>query len=141
MKIKFLIVLISLLFASSLAFPWKKKEQPSLYLTPSDPRSDYNYEEKVKSHSVFEVGKRIYFYVYTPEGFSSDYIKYQIVKQDDNAHVGGYTRVRNITRRVKNKHYYLDYFVLNEKGKYILQIFNIDNLHQWITYGEFRVVE
>ena len=54
----------------------------------------------IKSFDVFGINKRIYFLIYTPEGFKSDYIKYQIVKQDDNAHVGGYSRVRNITRRV-----------------------------------------
>ena len=71
----------------------------------------------------------------------SDYIKYQIVKQDDNAHVAGYTRIRNITCRVKNKNYYSDYFILFEEGKYFLQVFDIQNLHQWLVIGGFRVVE
>ena len=36
---------------------------------------------------------------------------------------------------------YYDYFILYEAGKYYLQIFDIENLNQWIVIGEFRVVD
>jgi hypothetical protein len=48
--------------------------------------------------------------VYNPQGFKSDYIKYQVFKQDDKAHIGGYSRIRNITKKLNNKNYYIDYF-------------------------------
>lgn len=91
--------------------------------------------------SVFSANKRIYFYVYNPDSFKSDYVRYQIIKQDDNAHVGGYSRVRNITRRLKDKNSFSDYFVLTGAGKYAIQIFDITNLNQWVAFGAFRVVE
>lgn len=122
------------------AFFWNKKEKPSLFLSSKDPRISTEYDNKLQNEDVFKLGDRIYFFIYTKEGFKSDYIKYQIVKQDGNAHVGGYTRIRNITKRVTNKNYYTDYFVLSETGKYILQIFDITNLHHWIAIGQFMVV-
>ena len=83
----------------------------------------------------------IYFFIYVPEGFESQYIKYQIVKQDDKAHIGGYTRIFNYLKKVSNKHTYSDYFTLSQAGKYYIQVYNITNLHRWIALGRFNVVE
>lgn len=138
---KFLLILILLSITSPChAFFWKKKEKPSLILSSKDPRETISYDEIIISEDVFKLGNRIYFLIYTPDGFKSDFIKYQLVKQDDKAHVGGYTRIRNITKRVSDKNYYIDYFVLSEAGKYILQIFDIENLHHWIAIAYFVVV-
>ena len=90
---------------------------------------------------VFKTNERIYFQINVPKGFKSQYIKYQIVKQDDNAHMGGYTRIRNITVKVNSKHSYSDYFVLSQKGKYYIQVFDIENLQQWLAIGSFLVIE
>ncbi len=122
------------------AFFWSKKEKPTLFLSTNDPRLTIQHNQKLANQDVFKIGDRIYFLVYTPDGFKSDYIKYQVFKQDDNAHLGGYTRIRNITRRVYDKNYYVDYFILTEAGKYGLQIFDIENLHHWIAFGHFLVV-
>ena len=118
-----------------------KKAKPELFLTPYDPRIVSNYDEKIEPINVFKTRERIYFSVYNQKGFKSDYIKYQIVKQDDNAHVGGYSRVMNKTVRVSNKNYYVDYFVINRSGKYFIQIFDIENLNQWVVMGAFAVLD
>lgn len=118
----------------------KKKEKPYIVLSSADLNNEENLK-KATLNSVFKINERIYFYVYTPDGFKSDYIKYQIVKQDDNAHVQGFTRIRNITKRVKNKNKFVDYVVLSQKGKYFIQVFDIENLHQWIAIAGFLVVD
>lgn len=141
MKKLLAILFLILLCAPSYAFFFKKKEKSSLFLSSIDPRITISYDEKISNEDIFNTGKRIYFLVYNPEGFKSDYIKYQIFKQDDNAHVGGYSRVRNITRKIDNRNYYIDYFVLSEAGKYGLQIFDIENLHHWVAFAHFLVVE
>lgn len=139
---KILITLISLLLLSpSYGAFWKKKEKPSLFLSSTDPKIKIMAQEALPDESIFKKKTRIYFLIYTPEGFSSDYIKYQIIKQDDKAHVGGYSRIRNKVCKVKDKNYYTDYFVIQDAGKYVLQIFNIENQHHWITYGHFRVID
>ena len=141
MKKLLAILFLILLCTPTYAFFFKKKEKPTLFLSSIDPRVTISYDEKINNEDVFKIGDKIYFLIYNPEGFKSDYIKYQIFKQDDNAHVGGYSRIRNITRRVDNKNYYVDYFVLSEAGKYGLQIFDIENLHHWIAFAHFLVVE
>ena len=138
---KILIIFIILIFSTpSYAFFWTKKEKPSLLLSSVDPRITIEYDNKIQNEDVFKIGNRIYFLIYNPNGFSSDYIKYQIVKQDDKAHIGGYSRIRNITKRVSDKNYYIDYFVLSESGKYILQVFDITNLHHWLAIAQFVVI-
>lgn len=140
---KYLIILlgICLIQSACYAFGFKKKQKPVLFLSPISPQIELEKSGTIKSFDVFKKDNKIYFLIYTPFGFKSDYIKYQIVKQDDNAHVGGYSRVRNITRRVNDKNTYIDYFVLSESGKYYLQIFDITNLHQWIAIASFKVID
>lgn len=137
MKKILLIIFIFLFINPCFAFSFKKKEEPQLLITADDP----SVEKEIQPCSVFKVDDKIFFIISTKDGFKSDYIKYQIVKQDDNAYVGGFTRVRNITRRVRNKNFYYDYFTLSQAGKYYLQVFDIQNLHQWLAIGAFRVVD
>ncbi len=127
--------------ASIVDFFKKEDNKTYLFLDTKDPRDVQGIDAKLASYQVFKKSDKLYFYIYNKNGFKSDYLKYQIVKQDDNAHIGGYTRIQNKTIRLKNKNYYLDYFVLNQSGKYYIQIFDITNLNQWIAFGEFRVVD
>ena len=140
-KLIYLLLFIVLISLTSYAGIFKKNPKPVLYLTSYDPRTITSYDEKIEPVNVFRKGDRIYFSVYTKKGFESDFIKYQVVKQDDKAHIGGYSRVMNKTVRVSNKNYYVDYIVINSAGKYFIQIFNITNLQQWIVMGAFAVLD
>jgi len=141
-KIKAVLVLILFLYTllPSSASWFSKKQQTSVFLTSYNPLTQTNYDTVIKSQDFFKINTRIYFQVFNPNGFKSDYIKFQIVKQDDNAHTGGYTRIQNKTKRVKDKNYFCDYFVLSEAGKYFIQIFDIENLQHWLVLAHFRVV-
>lgn len=138
---KILVFFIVFFFFCGCAFAFGKKPKPVLFLSESEEALEKEILSNDHGKDVFAVDKKIYFLVYTPKGFESDYIKYQIVKQDDNAHRAGYSRIRNRTCRLNNKNYYSDYFVLHETGKYFIQIFDITNLHQWVAFGGFLVVE
>ena len=141
-KLALLLLLISIINIGSteaIAWPWKKKEKPILIITDKNPQGEFGYDEKIINYETFKKNQRIYFLIYNPKGFSSNYIKYQITKQDDKAHIGGYTRIRNITKRLNDKYYFSDYFLLTEAGKYYLQVFDITNLHQWLAIGAFGV--
>ena len=141
-KLLLILFLILFIFVPIANAKWfKKDEKPQLYLTSYDPRISRGYDDKIEPINVFRVGDRIYFSVYTKKGFSSDYIKYQIVKQDDNAHIGGYSRVTNKIVKVSDKNSYIDYVVVNSAGKYFIQIFDIENLQQWIAMGAFAVLD
>lgn len=139
---KILIVFIALFFVfANCAFAFGKKQKPVIFLSATDPSLIKTFDTTIEQVNVFKVRDKIYFTIYVPDGFKSDYIKYQIVKQEDNAHIGGYTRIRNITRKVEDKHSYSDYFTLSQAGKYYIQIFDIQNLHQWLAIGAFQVVD
>ncbi len=134
-----LTILLSILV--SIAAYAKKQNKPVIIMSSYDPTVVEAYNNTITSHNIFAVNSRIYFTIYNPKGFKSDYIKYQIIKQDDNAHIGGYTRIRNLTKKVNDKYSYTDYFVLASKGKYYIQVFDITNLHQWLAIDEFRVID
>ena len=140
-KIIYLIIFLILLVPYSDAKFFEKKQKPELYLTSYDPGEQRGYDEKIEPVNVFRVGDRIYFSIYSKQGFKSDFIKYQIIRQDDNAHIGGYSRIMNKTVRISNKNLYVDYFVLSRSGKYFIQIFDIQNLHQWLAMGAFAVLD
>jgi len=138
------LVLFFLILAtnSASALFWnKEKKQTDLILTTKATLDEKELNGAYYANAVFRVGERIYFHVYSKEGFKSNFIKYQIVKQDDNAHIGGYSRVRNVTKRVRDRNYDSEYFVMSEKGKYLVQVFNIENLNHWIAYRDFLVVD
>ena len=137
---KILIIFLFLTCLLAPVFAWGKKQKPVLLLSPYDPRIS-NYDTKLEQANVFKKGEKIYFMIYNPKGFESQYIKYQIIRQDDNAFEGGYKRERNVTIRVNDKNKYVDYFVLNRVGKYYIQIFDITNLQQWLAINAFMVVD
>lgn len=140
MKKIFLTLFIALFFQAH-GFLFKNKEKPVLILSSKNPTVIQSFDEEIEQHSVFQKNTRIYFLVHVPEGFKSNYIRYQIIKQNDNAHEGGYSRWRAKNVRIKDKYTYSDYFTLSQAGKYYLQIFDIENLHQWRAIGAFRVVD
>ena len=141
-KLSFILIFIMLFFLTFPCFSWgfKKKFEPTLIMTQNDPRLGVSYDEKIPVYEVFKTNQRIYFIIHNPNGFKSNFIKYQIVKQDDKAHVGGYTRIRNITKRISDKYQFIDYFTLSQAGKYYLQVFDITNLHHWLAITSFGVV-
>ena len=134
----FIFLFLFSLFTPAFAL-FKKKEKPILYLSSYNPKAESNYAPE-KEKSVFKTKERIYFSLYYPEGFKSDFIKVQVIKQDDKAHVMGYSRISNKTKRVQNRKEYTDYIFIQEAGKYFIQIFDITNLHRPVVHGGFRVV-
>ena len=137
-RILILFFIISLSFLNP-AFA-KKKQKPILILTSIKPELSKAVVDNIIPEQYFKANSKIYFMIYVPDGFKSDYIKYQIVQHNDNAHVGGFTRVRNVTCRIKEKNYFEDYFVLTGAGKYFIQIFDIENLQHWLAISSFRVI-
>ena len=138
---KIFLTLLILASFSAFGFGFKKKEEAIIVLTSKNPAEISSIDEKVTPQYVFRPNSKIYFMVSNPNGFKSDYIKYQIVKQNPNVNVGGYNRVRNITARVRNKNYFSSYFTLTDTGKYIIQVFDIENLQQWLANLAFQVVD
>ncbi len=139
-KIISFLLLFAFLFPQAFAFK-KKKQKTSLILTSFNPLVYNGFDTKIQENRYFKAGDKIYFLIQNPNGFESNYIKYQVIKQDDNAHIGGYSRILNKTEKLKNKEYFSDYFVLYQKGKYYLQVFDIKDTNHWLNLEGFMIID
>lgn len=89
----------------------------------------------------FKTGEKIYYLFLAPKRMDNDYIRVQIFKMTDKAHKGGYEIVRRKDFRLMKdqKYYHTDYFVLHEKGRYVMQVFSMDNLQNPLSLNDFYV--
>ena len=91
---------------------------------------------------VFETGRKIYYlYFNEKQDFKTDYIRVKVIRAYDKTNTGGYSVMLTKDYRLMDGEirYHTDYFVLYEKGHYIMQVYGIDNFDQDIGFGEFYV--
>lgn len=90
---------------------------------------------------VLDVGKRIYYVIFMPKKVESRYIDIQVIKKDNDYGKYGYSLIWTRSVRLKDEEvkYFTDYFVLNQKGYYIMKVFSKDNPHKILTGAEFYV--
>ena len=98
-------------------------------------------ENALHNSKVFAIGQRINYLFIAPKRMNNDYIRVQIFKMTDKAPWGG-----NEVRRTKDfrlmkdeRYYHSDYFVLYEKGRYVMQVFSMDDLQHPLAIGDFYV--
>ena len=98
-------------------------------------------ENALYDSKVFKAGERVYYLFIAPKRMENKYIRVQIFKMTDKAPWGG-----NEVRRTKDyrlmkdeRYYHSDYFVLYEKGRYVMQVFSMDDLQHPLSIGDFYV--
>lgn len=90
--------------------------------------------------SVFNPGSRIYYLILMPEKQHSRFLDIQIIKKGSNEYLG-YNLYMTRTVRLKDEDvkYFTDYFVINDKGAYIMKVYSKDNPTRVYTQAEFYV--
>jgi len=90
---------------------------------------------------IFTPGQRIYYLFIAPKRMDNKYIRVQIFKMTDKAPWGGYEVLRTKDFRLMKdeRYYHSDYFVLHEKGRYVMQVFSMDELQHPLSIGDFYV--
>ena len=90
---------------------------------------------------VFAEGQRIYYLFFTPKKMTSKFIRVQVFKVSDTVNRSGYTIYWTNDYRVmkQNIYYYYNNFTIHQKGRYVMQIFDINNLGKPLAYNEFWV--
>lgn len=95
----------------------------------------------LQDSKVFNSGERIYYLFIAPKRMKNEYIRVQIFKMTDKAPWGG-----NEVRRTKDfrlmkdeRYYHSDYFVLYEKGRYVMQVFSTEDFRHPLSIGDFYV--
>ena len=105
------------------------------------------YSQPVKKETIqndekhFRTGEKIYYLFLAPKRMENDYIRVQIFKMTDKTHKGGYEIVRRKDFRLMKdqKYYHSDYFVLHQSGRYVMQVFSMDNLQYPLSLNDFYV--
>ena len=90
---------------------------------------------------TLESGKRIYYLFYTPKKIKAEFIRIQVFKAGDNVAVGGYSIIFTQEKRVmkQNMYYYYDNFTLHQPGKYVMQVFDVNDITKPLAWNYFFV--
>lgn len=98
-------------------------------------------ENALTDEKVFTVGQRVYYLFIAPKRMENKYIRVQIFKMVENAPWGGNELVRRKDFRLMKdeRFYHSDYFVLHSSGRYVMQVFSMDDLMNPLSIGDFYV--
>ena len=114
------------------------KHDKGIILFNSQPITKENALDDAKH---FQGGQRVYYLFIAPKRMDNEFVRVQIFKMTDKAHWGGYevVRVKDFRLMKDQRYYHSDYFTLYEKGRYVLQVFSIDNLQTPLAFNDFYV--
>lgn len=98
-------------------------------------------ENALYNSKVFSEGQRINYLFIAPKRMTNNYIRVQIFKMTDKAPWGGneVKRTKDFRLMKDERYYHSDYFVLYEKGRYVMQVFSMDDLQHPLSIGDFYV--
>lgn len=98
-------------------------------------------ENALHNSKVFSSGARIYYLFIAPKRMNNEYIRVQIFKMTDKAPWGGneVKRTKDFRLMKDERYYHSDYFVLYESGRYVMQVFSMDDLQHPLSIGDFYV--
>ena len=90
--------------------------------------------------TVFAPGSRIYYLILMPKIQNSRILTIQIIKKGSAEYLGyNLHMTRTIRLKDEEKKYYTDYFVINEKGAYIMKVYSNDDPQKVLTQAQFFV--
>ena len=98
-------------------------------------------ENVLSDEMVFQVGQRVYYLFIAPKEMKNEYIRVQVFKMTDKAPWGGNEVVRTKDYRLMKdeRYYHTDYFTFHEAGRYVMQVFSIDDMQHPLALDFFYV--
>ncbi|MBQ7764851.1 hypothetical protein IJ384_05750 [bacterium] len=98
-------------------------------------------ENVLYNSRTFAIGQPVYYLFIAPKKMKNEYIRVQIFKMTDKAPWGGneVLRTKDFRLMKDERYYHSDYFVLHEKGRYVMQVFSMDDLQRPLSIGDFYV--
>lgn len=102
---------------------------------PISEKNIYDYSK------AFDKNTRIYYVLLMPKKVQSRYLYIQVIKKDNDYGRLGYDLIwtKNIRLKDEEVNYFTDYFVISEKGYYIMKVYSKDNPHKVLASSEFYV--
>ena len=137
MKNRLILIILLIIILPFMLCGCKEKKVPGI-LFNNEPITRENLKHASRS---FEAGKRIYYLFYSPKKIEAEFIRVQILKSGDNIPKGGYNIILSQDHRImkQNMFYYYDNFTLYQTGRYIMQVFDIENLSEPLAWNYFYV--
>lgn len=91
--------------------------------------------------STFEQGQRVYYLFFSKKKLKNKYVRVQLFKINDKIPQGGAEMLRvKEYRLMKDEMYYqTDYFVLHQSGRFVVQVYDPENLKLPLARGEFKI--
>lgn len=131
----FLSIVIIFLSIISCGFSFSHKEKPYVYLS-SDSMVYQGNQPRIERR--FNAGQRIYYTLVAPDGFKDAGVRFKIVKHDEKTSNWGYSilSVKDIYLDL-GKTSYRDYFVLGQKGHYVVEFYYAKSLNYPFARNEF----
>ena len=98
-------------------------------------------ENALSDQMVFQEGQKVYYLFIAPKRMKNKFIRVQIFKMIETAPWGGNEVVRTKDFRLMKdqRYYHTDYFTLYERGRYVMQVFSIDDLQHPLAVDFFYV--
>ena len=98
-------------------------------------------ENALQDQKVFNEGQKVYYLFIAPKKMKNEFIRVQIFKMTDKAPWGGNEVVRTKDYRLmKDERYYqTNYFTLYEKGRYVMQVFSLEDFQHPLALNDFYV--
>ena len=98
-------------------------------------------ENALSDAKIFQTGQRVYYLFIAPNRMDNKYIRVQIFKMTDKAPWGGNEVVRTKDFRLMKdqRYYHTDYFTFYETGRYVMQVFSMDDLQNPLSLNDFYV--
>ena len=98
-------------------------------------------ENALTDAKTFQSGQRVYYLFIAPKRMENKYIRVQVFKMTDKAPWGGNEVVRTKDFRLMKdqRYYHTDYFTFYESGRYVMQVFSIDDLQHPLSLNDFYV--
>lgn len=136
MKVKFLGVLLFLVITNLLTCGWFK-QKAFVYFNDRP----ITAETVLNPMYEFKQGERVYYLFFSKKKLENQYIRVQLFKIGDNIPQGAASMIRVKDYRLMNdeKFYHTNYFVLHQPGRYIVQIYDPQDVNIPLARGEFKV--
>ena len=98
-------------------------------------------ENALSNAKTFTTGQRVYYLFIAPKRMENKFIRVQVFKMIENAPWGGNEVVRTKDYRLMKdeRYYHSDYFTFYETGRYVMQVFSMDDLQHPLSIGDFYV--
>lgn len=90
--------------------------------------------------TIFELGETVHYVILNPKGFTSPYLRIQLIKKETKTQNWGFKIYTSKNVKIDTtKKFYIDSLKLYKSGSYIMSVYYLDDLQRPIVRATFVV--